>query len=182
MSSPESGAAPSAERGSLWRHRNFRRHLTGQAASAAGSSVSQVVVPVLAVVELDATAGQVAWLALLRQVPAALFALHAGALADRYSKRRQMIVGDLVAAAVVATLLTAAFGTLTLGQLMMVAAVQGSAGVLHDAAAISYLPSLVDRSLIQRSKSRIGAVFAIAATGGSNLGAALTALTARPAP
>ncbi|WP_308369431.1 MULTISPECIES: MFS transporter [unclassified Streptomyces] len=33
-----------------------------------------------------------------------------------------------------------------------------------------------DRSLIQRSNSRVGALFAIAATGGSNLGAALTAL------
>ncbi|MEU9087474.1 MFS transporter [Streptomyces sp. NPDC048357] len=48
--------------------------------------------------------------------------------------------------------------------------------MIHDAAAISLLPSLVDKSLIQRSNSRVGALFAVAATGGSNLGAALTAL------
>lgn len=48
--------------------------------------------------------------------------------------------------------------------------------MLHDAAAISLLPQLVEKSLIQRSNSRIGSLFAIAATGGSNLGAALTAL------
>ncbi|MEU3862214.1 MFS transporter [Streptomyces sp. NPDC028722] len=70
----------------------------------------------------------------------------------------------------------AALGALTLSQLMIVAVVQGAASVLHDAAAISLLPSLVDRSLIQRSNSRVGALFAIAATAGSHLGTALPAV------
>ncbi|MGW6388962.1 MFS transporter [Streptomyces sp. NPDC055103] len=162
---------------SLWRHRDFRRYLTGQTASVAGSSISSMAIPVLAVLELDATAGQVAWLAFLGQLPPVLLALHAGALADRYSKRCQMITGDLVSAAALVTVpVAAALGMLTLTQLMVVAAVQGAAGVLHDAAAISLLPKLVHPSLIQRSNSRVGALFAIAATGGSNLGAALTAL------
>ncbi|MET9017020.1 MFS transporter [Streptomyces olivaceoviridis] len=162
---------------SLWRHRDFRRYLTGQAASVAGSSITQMALPVLAVLHLDATTAQVAWLAFLGQLPPALLALHAGALADRHSKRRQMITGDLVSAAALATVpVSAALGTLTLTQLMIVAVVQGAASVLHDAAAISLLPSLVDRSLIQRSNSRVGALFAVAATAGSHLGAALTAL------
>ncbi|MFB7255113.1 MFS transporter [Streptomyces nojiriensis] len=162
---------------SLWRHRDFRRYLTGQTASVAGSSITSMALPVLAVLELGATTGQVAWLAFLGQLPPALLALHAGALADRHSKRRQMITGDLVSAAALATVpLAAALGVLTLTQLMVVAAVQGAAGVLHDAAAISLLPKLVEKSLIQRSNSRIGSLIAIAATGGSNAGAALTAL------
>ncbi|MCX4825782.1 MFS transporter [Streptomyces sp. NBC_01142] len=178
MTSCTDSASPSpGARFSLWRHRNFRRYLTGQAASVAGSSISAMVVPVLAVIELDATTGEVAWLTFLGQLPPAMLALHAGALADRHSKRRQMIIGDLVGAAAVVTVpVAAALGTLTLSQLMVVAVVQGAASVLHDAAAISLLPSLVDRSLIQRSNSRIGALFAVAATGGSNLGAGLTAL------
>ncbi|MER6443980.1 hypothetical protein [Streptomyces venezuelae] len=48
--------------------------------------------------------------------------------------------------------------------------------MLHDAAAISLLPGLVERSLIQRSNNRGGALFAVAATAGSHLGAVLTAL------
>uniref|UniRef100_UPI003FD84A74 hypothetical protein n=1 Tax=Streptomyces zhihengii TaxID=1818004 RepID=UPI003FD84A74 len=95
----------------------------------------------------------------------------------RHSKRWQMITGDLVSATALATVpVAAALGALTLTQLMIVAAVQGAAGVLHDAAAISLLPSLVERSLIQRGNSRVGALFAISATAGSHLGAALTAL------
>ncbi|MGD1220540.1 MFS transporter [Streptomyces krungchingensis] len=167
---------PAAPVTSLWRHRDFRRYLTGQTANVAGSSITQMALPVLAVLHLDATTAQVALLTFLGQLPPALLALHAGALADRHSKRQQMITGDLVSAAALATVpVAAALGTLTLTQLMIVAAVQGAASVLHDAAAISLLPALVDRSLIQRSNSRVGALFAVAATGGSNLGAALTA-------
>ena len=168
---------PTASGPSLWRHEDFRRYLTGQAASVTGSSITQMALPVLAVLHLDATTAQVAWLAFFGQLPPALLALHAGALADRHSKRRQMITGDLVSATVLATVpLSAALGTLTLSQLMIVAVVQGAASVLHDAAAISLLPSLVERSLIQRSNSRVGALFAVAATAGSHFGAALTAL------
>ncbi|WP_329164333.1 MFS transporter [Streptomyces sp. NBC_01267] len=166
-----------ATRPSLWRQRNFRRYLTGQAASVTGSSISTMVIPVLAVLELDATTAEVAWLTFLGQLPPALLALPAGALADRHSKRKQMITGDLISAAALASVpVAAALNRLSLGQLMVVAAVQGAAGVLHDAAAISLLPSLVDRSLIKRSNSRVGGLFAVAATAGSNLGAALTAL------
>lgn len=162
---------------SLWRHRDFRRYLTGQTASVAGSSVSSMAIPVLAVLELNATAVQVAWLMFLGQFPPALLALHAGALGDRHSKKRQMITSDLVSAAALATVpAAAALHVLTLSQLMVVAAVQGAAGVLQDAASISLLPTLVERSLIQRSNSRVGALFAVAATAGSNLGATLTAL------
>ncbi|WP_245238961.1 MFS transporter [Streptomyces sp. MZ04] len=174
---PDSLAAAPPEGVSLWKHHDFRRYLSGQAANVVGSSITSMALPVLAVLELDATSGQVALLALCGQLPPALLALHAGAIADRHSKRHQMIAGDLVSAAALTTVpAAAALGALSLGQLMVVAAVQGAAGVLHDAAAISLLPSLVDRSLIQRSNSCVGALFAVAATGGSTLGAALTGL------
>ncbi|MFF0033842.1 hypothetical protein ACFYS7_38035 [Streptomyces avermitilis] len=45
----------SASGTSLWRHGDFRRYLTGQAASVAGSSITQMALPVLAVLHLDAT-------------------------------------------------------------------------------------------------------------------------------
>ncbi|MFJ7589540.1 MFS transporter [Streptomyces sp. NPDC097617] len=162
---------------SLWRQRDFRRYLTGQTASVAGSSITSMALPVLAVIELDATTGQVAVLAVLGQLPPALLALHAGVLADRHPKRRLMIISDLVSAGAMLTIpAAAATGMLSLAQLMTVAAVMGTAGVLHDAAAISLLPSLIDRASIQHGNSKVGVLFAVAATGGSNLGAALTAL------
>jgi hypothetical protein len=50
---PSSGVRPS-----LWRQRDFRRYLTGQAASVTGSSISTMVIPVLAVLALDATTAE----------------------------------------------------------------------------------------------------------------------------
>ncbi|MEU8625060.1 hypothetical protein [Streptomyces sp. NPDC048669] len=77
MSTPLESSAVSA---SLWRHRDFRRYLTGQTSSVAGSSISSMALRVLAVLQRNATTGQVALVAFVGQLPPALLALHAGAL------------------------------------------------------------------------------------------------------
>ncbi|WP_414169155.1 MFS transporter [Streptoverticillium reticulum] len=167
-------SAPAEQNSGLWRHRSFRLYLLGESASVAGSSVSSVAIPYLAVVELHATTGQVSLITFLAQVPNVVFALHVGALADHRRKRPLMIYGDLVCVAALTTLpFAAAFDMLSLYQLMGVAFVQATAALVHDAAAISYLPSLLDRSLIQQGNSRIGAVFSLATTAGSTFGAFL---------
>ncbi|WP_406011627.1 MFS transporter (plasmid) [Streptomyces sp. NBC_00637] len=155
--------------------------MAGEATSVAGSSVSAVAVPYLAVVELNASTAQVSALVFLSQLPSLLFALHAGALADRHPKRPLMIGGDLVCVLVLLTLpLTAAFDWLTFQQLVAVAFVQATAGVVHDAAAIAYLPTLLDRSLLQQGNSRIGGRFSLSATAGSSLGAVLVSVLGAP--
>ncbi|QYX75145.1 MFS transporter [Streptomyces akebiae] len=93
----------------------------------AGSPVSSVAVPYLAVVELNASTAQVPALAFLSQLPSLLVALHAGALADRHPKRPLMIGGDLVCVIVLLTLPLAAFDWLTFQQLVAVAFVQATA-------------------------------------------------------
>ncbi|MFF3411572.1 hypothetical protein ACFYW8_36425 [Streptomyces sp. NPDC002742] len=77
-------------RPSLRRHRDFRRYLTGQAAGVTGSSISAMVIPVLAVLELDATTAEVAWLTFLGQLPPALLA---GGLGTWIGVRPTLIVG-----------------------------------------------------------------------------------------
>lgn len=159
---------------SLWRHRPYVLYVAGEASSVAGSSVSAVAVPYLAVVELNASTAQVSALVFLAQLPSLLFALPAGALADRHPKRPLMIGGDLACVIVLLTLpLAAVLDQLTFPQLMAVAFVQATGGVIHDAAAIAYLPTLLDRSLLQRGNSRIGGLFSLSATAGSSLGAVL---------
>ncbi|MFF4205615.1 MFS transporter [Streptomyces sp. NPDC001668] len=161
----------------LWRHRSYVLYVAGQATSVAGSSVSSVAVPYLAVVELNASTLEVSLLAFLTQLPSLLVALHAGALADRHPKRPLMIGGDLACLVLLLTLpLAAAFDRLTLEQLMAVAFLQATAAVVHDAAAIAYLPTLLDRSLLQRGNSLLGGLFSLSATAGNSLGAALVSL------
>ncbi|MDW6057902.1 MFS transporter [Streptomyces sp. FXJ1.4098] len=150
------------------------RLVASECASLSGSAVSTVALPTLAVLELHASTTQTAALAFLGQLPNAVVALPAGALSDRYARRPQMIAADLTAAAGLATIPAAAFaGVLGIGQLYAVAVVLGITKIVHGAAAISYLPVLVEPHLLQRANSRLGAASSVADSAGSNAGAAL---------
>ncbi|MEU6328437.1 MFS transporter [Streptomyces sp. NPDC047049] len=153
---------------------DLRRLVGSECASLSGSAVSTVALPTLAVLELHASTTQIAALAFLGQLPNAVVALPAGALSDRYPRRPQMIAADLTAAGVLATIPAAAFaGMLSIGQLYVIAVVLGAVKIVHDAAAISYLPVLVETHQLQRANSRLGAASSVADSAGSNAGAAL---------
>ncbi|MET9952790.1 MFS transporter [Streptomyces sp. NPDC006339] len=156
-----------------WALPAYRYLLGSEAVTLAGSGVSAVALPALAVLELRATAGQVATLAFLGQLPSTL-ALWAGALSDRHAKRFQLLVSDLVAAAALTTIPAAALaGVLTIGQLYGVTLAMGAAKVVRDAAAISLLPAIVAPHLLHDANSRLGAASSVADSAGSNVGAAL---------
>ncbi|CAL9360538.1 hypothetical protein SUDANB105_00655 [Streptomyces sp. enrichment culture] len=160
-------------RQTAWAIPAFRYLLGSEAASLSGSAVSTIALPALAVLELHASAAEVAVLAFLGQLPSTL-ALWAGALSDRHAKRPQLIVSDLAAAAALATVpATALAGVLTIGQLYVVTLVLGAAKVQHDAAAICLLPAIVEPHQLQGANSRLGAASSVADSVGSNAGAAL---------
>jgi predicted MFS family arabinose efflux permease len=135
--------------------------------------VSTIAIPALAVLELRASTSEVAALAFLGQLPNT-FALWAGALSDRYAKRPQLFTSDLAAAGALVTIPAAALAdALTVGQLYVVVLVLGAARVVHDAAAISLLPAIVEPYQVQGANSRLGAASSVADSVGSNAGAAL---------
>ncbi|MER5740126.1 MFS transporter, partial [Streptomyces sp. NPDC002262] len=156
-----------------WSSRSFRYLLGSEATSLVGSAVSAVALTTLAVLQLRATTTEVALLAFASQLLNVL-ALWAGAWSDRYDKRRQLLGSDFAAAgALVSVPAAAAAGVLTIGQLYAVLFLLGAARVVHDAAAISLLPSVVAPHQLQDANSKIGAASAVADTAGSNTGAAL---------
>ncbi|MFJ3921630.1 MFS transporter [Streptomyces sp. NPDC090022] len=162
-----------SRKSTAWAIPAYRYLLGSEAVSLAGSAVSAVALPSLAVLELRATAGQVATLAFLGQLPSTL-ALWAGALSDRHTKRFQLLVSDLVAAASLTTVPVAALaGVLTIGQLYGVTLAVGAARMVRDAAAISLLPAVVAPNLLHDANSRLGASSSVADSAGSNVGAAL---------
>ncbi|MFJ8011084.1 methyltransferase domain-containing protein [Streptomyces sp. NPDC096339] len=77
----------------------FGLYLSGEASGLLGTSVHLVALPALAVLELDATAGQAALLASLASLahlPTFLLALPAGAIVDRHGKRALLYGGESV--------------------------------------------------------------------------------------
>ncbi len=154
----------------------FRLYLVGESAGLVGTSVHLVALPTLAVLELDATAGQAALLASLAHLPTFLLALPAGGIVDRYAKRALLVGTDLAGAAVVTVVPVAALaGMLSMSVLCAVALALGAVTVLHQAAAIAIVPQLVEPALLHRANARVGAAFGAADTAGTYLGTAVVA-------
>ncbi len=116
----------------LRRHGNFRLLWTGETISQVGNSVTTVVMPLIAVTILHSSAFTVSLLRAAAWLPWLGMGLVVGAWIDRLpDQRRLMIVCDLVAAAVFASVPLAWWlGDLTVIQLLVVALIAGGVSVL----------------------------------------------------
>lgn len=115
---------------SLARNREFTLLWVGQALSGLGSQSSQVAYPllVLAVTGSPAKAGIVGF---AQQLPIALLALPAGALADHLNRKQLMIACDAVRATALASIpIALAAGSLPFWLIVLVAFIDGSGFVL----------------------------------------------------
>jgi MFS family permease len=146
------------------RHRSFRLLWIGETISGLGSSVSTIVVPLIAVTMLHSSAFVVSAIAAAAWLPWLLFGLGAGPLADRVKRQRLMILCDVMSAILFASIPVAyAAGLLTAEQLVLVAFGTGCMNVLFTTAYGRYLIDVVtdpvDRgkanSLLQGSASAV---------------------------
>src|SRR5436190_1610915 len=81
--------------GPLWSHPDFLKLWTGQTISEFGSQVSQLAIPAVAVLTLEATPFQVAALETVVFLPFLILTLPAGVWVDRWRRRWVLIGGDL---------------------------------------------------------------------------------------
>ncbi|MDI3341231.1 MAG: MFS transporter [Sphaerobacter sp.] len=159
----------------ILRQRHWALLWAGQVCSAVGDHLYTIALMWLAVRIAGSAAGLVAAAetgALL------LFGLLGGVYADRWDRRRTMIVADLLRAAAVATLSLAAWaGELTLWHLGAVAGVLGALTALFDPALQASLPALAgDARTLQSVNGLMDVTRRVARTIGPSLAGALTAL------
>ncbi len=89
---PHMRTAP-AQPTSLWHNRDFLLLWSGQIVSAIGSQVSLIAFPWL-ILALTGSPAQAGLIAAIRTLPYLLFGLPAGALIDRWNRKRVMILCD----------------------------------------------------------------------------------------
>jgi MFS family permease len=143
---------------------------SGQTVSEMGSAVTQLALPLTAVVVLGASTFQVGLLTSAATAAFALIALPAGALVDRRAKRRLMIWCDAARMLIIGSVpLAAAFGLLTMGQLYAVAFTAGVCTVFFDVAYQSFLPAVVTREHKVDGNGKLGASQAFAQVAGPGL-------------
>lgn len=166
---------------SLWRDGDFRRLWLGQTASQLGEHATLVVLPLFAVLTLNAGAGQVGVLRAVGQAPILLLSLFVGAWVDRWRTRTVMVLTDIgrtlaLGAAAVAGL----FGWLGLPALLVVAIAVGTLSVFFDVAYQASLVRLVKRDQLVRGNSALEGSRSVAQIGGPALGGTLVTLLSAP--
>ena len=133
----------------------FWRLWTSSALSNLADGIVKVSLPLVALRFTDSPT-LIAGLTVVLTLPWLLFALPAGALADRLDRRRAMLAANTVRAATVAALAVAlAADAGSIWVLYAVAACLGTVETLHDTAAQSILPQLVPRDRLSRANGRL---------------------------
>lgn len=169
-------------RPSLWRDRNFLTFWSGQAAAQLGSQVTEIALPVVAVLLLSASEQQMGWLNAAALAAFLLVGLPAGAWVDRWSKRRTMMLADLVRVVALAVVPVLWFtGSLALWHLLVVAGLVGLANVFFDVAYQSIIPSLVPRESIPDANGKLESTAQVAGIAGPALGGWLVGVLSAPA-
>src|SRR5207302_8651341 len=138
-------ASPSRRLRPLWRNRDFILLWSGQVVSTVGTRVTGVAFPllVLAQTHSPARAGLVGF---AQTLPYMLFYLPAGALVDRWNRKRVMLVADAGRALALGSLgLALALHTFLLAQIIAVAFVEGTLFVFFSLSESAALPQIVPK-------------------------------------
>lgn len=167
-------------RDGLWRHPEFRRLWIGESISQFGSTISQLALPLVAILIVRASTFEVGLLVTFEMAAFLLVGLPAGAWVDRMRFRSVLIVNDVLRALALASVPLAQWlGVLGMGQLYVVALLTGVCTVFFDVAYQSYLPQLVEREQLVEANAKLQASESVMQISGPSIGGVLIqALTA----
>ena len=157
------GVAASGEAASigLWQNRDFKIVLLGQSISALGDAVTFTALPLL-VVLLTGSGVAMGSVGVLQTLPDLVLGLPAGAIADRWDRRRMMLWSDVGRAALTATIpLSVLFGLPTMGVVLLVTAPINALRVLFMAAYTAAMPNLAGRDQVGRANGYSEAIFSL---------------------
>ena len=160
----------------LRRNRDFVLLQIGQLLSSAGTSSSSIAFPllVLAITHSPAKAGIVAF---ARSLPSVLFALPAGLAADRWSRRRLMIVADGVRVLAIGSLAaTILLDRVIFWEIVAVAFVEGSGAAVFFGAQPGALRAVVPARQLPAAAAAETGRQAVVRLAGPPLGGALFGL------
>ena len=177
MSQPLAIAVP------LRRHADFMRLWTGETISGFGSQVTQLALPLAAVLTLSAGPLEMGLLTAAGLAPYLVVALPAGAWIDRLrARRRLMVLADLGRAALLASVpLAFAADALTIAQLYAVALATGTLTVLFNTAFWTVLPGLVPEHQLADANGRLQTSAAAAQVAGPGIAGLLVQALSAPA-
>jgi MFS family permease len=165
----------------LLKVRDFRLLFTADTISQFGTQVSQLAIPLVAVITLHASPVEVGVLVACQYLAFLLIGLPAGVWVDR-ARRRIVLVSCDVGRAVLLLSVPAAWwlDALSMPQLYGVALLTGGLNLFFDVAYQSYLPHLVDRDRLVEGNAKLQATQTVNMVGGPAVGGLLVRLLGAP--
>ncbi len=165
----------------LWRHPDFLKLWAGQTVSRFGSQVSELALPLTAVLVLQATPMEMGLLGAAERAPFLLVGLLVGVWIDRMRRRPVLIVGDFARGVLLLTIPAAALaGALRIEQLYLVGFLVGVLTVFFDVAYQSYLAPLVGRERVVEGNSKLSVTDSLAQIAGPGVAGGLVGLVTAP--
>jgi predicted MFS family arabinose efflux permease len=162
-------------------NRRFASFWAGETISQFGDRISELALPLIAVVTLAATPTEVGLLTAAVWAPN-LLSVFVGSWVDRRAHRRRILVAaDLLRAAVLLSLPVAHwFGAVTLGQLFAVALLAGCGQVLFASTYQSFFVTLVDRDRYVDANSKLNTSRSASFVAGPAIGGYLIQILTAP--
>ena len=166
---------------SLWRNRAFTRLWVAHVTSGAGTAITNVALPLAAVLVLRATPTEMGLLAAAGSLPNLLFGLVAGVWVDRVKRRPILVWADICRALLLITVPVAAWlGQLSFLQIWIVTFATGTLTVFFQIAAISVLPALVERKQLVEANGKLSTSDAVISIAGPAAAGGLVQLFSAP--
>lgn len=170
-----------SEHQGLSRVPDFVRLWTSNLLGDVGAAFASLALSVTAVLVLHASTLEVAVIAALGNGAYLVLGIPVGVWADHFPPKRLLVLADLARLLAVATVPIAFFAhLLTVGQLMIVAAITSAANVTYDVAHTTILPSIVGVARVPAASARLQSADAGVKVFGPGLAGQLVALTAGP--
>jgi MFS family permease len=160
----------------------FRNLWLGQTISVFGDQITLIAIPIIAVLTLNATPGQMGLLTAAGLLPNLLFSLPAGVWLDRvHHRRRLMILADLARAAVIGSIAVAfVAGALALPWLFITSFIAGTLGVAFDISWSTQFVTVVERDEYLTANSLFNGSRSMAQVAGPLVGGALIQFLSAP--
>jgi len=161
---------------------DFRRLWFGQTISVFGDQITQLGLPLVAVLTLGADATQMGTLTAVGLLPHLLFSLLAGVWLDRVrARRRLMIAADLGRAALIASIPVAfALGVLSMPQLYVVGFLSGTLAVIFDLSWNTLFVSVTERERYVEAMALLNGSRSLASVAGPTIGGLLVQVLGAP--
>jgi MFS family permease len=171
-----------ASRAPLWRNADYMLLWSGQLVSVMGSGVSQIAIPLL-ILALTGSPANAGLAGFLTSLPYLILSLPAGALVDRWDRKWVMICCDAGRALNTASIpIAGAHGHLSVVQLYVNGAIEGTFFVFFNVAEVAALPRVVPKEQLPSASAQNEAGQIIAGLVAPPLGGFIYQSISRTAP